>query len=154
MVLSQCLQVFRTNQRKIAVSLAHEREGKVGLVDTRDVKQTLTIVPFRHSKLSEILMDYLAGDGYVLSLKFFLMIVNVNPYKTRYDENLHAVLFVALAREVDFAVPEPEEEGEEKEGEEEEEEEEEEDSPTLADAPFDEIEYLRLQVILYLQFVG
>ncbi|KIK70421.1 hypothetical protein GYMLUDRAFT_32426 [Collybiopsis luxurians FD-317 M1] len=94
MVLGQCLQVLRTNQRKIAASLAHEGEGKAGRMDTRDVKQTLTIVPFRHSKLTEILMDYFAGDGRVV------MIVNVNPYDTGYDENSHVMKFAALAREV------------------------------------------------------
>ncbi|KAJ3815667.1 kinesin-like protein [Lentinula aff. lateritia] len=73
MVLGQCLQVLRTNQRKVA---------------------TLTIVPFRHSKLTEILMDYFAGDGRVV------MIVNVNPYDTGYDENSHVMKFAALAREV------------------------------------------------------
>ncbi|KAJ3994947.1 kinesin-like protein [Lentinula boryana] len=94
MVLGQCLQVLRSNQRKIAMSLSQEGEGKAGRMDTRDVKQTLTIVPFRHSKLTEILMDYFAGDGRVV------MIVNVNPYDTGYDENSHVMKFAALAREV------------------------------------------------------
>ncbi|KAJ3841324.1 kinesin-like protein [Lentinula raphanica] len=94
MVLGQCLQVLRSNQRKVAVSLSQEGEGKAGRMDTRDVKQTLTIVPFRHSKLTEILMDYFAGDGRVV------MIVNVNPYDTGYDENSHVMKFAALAREV------------------------------------------------------
>ncbi|KAF9072744.1 P-loop containing nucleoside triphosphate hydrolase protein [Rhodocollybia butyracea] len=94
MVLGQCLQILRSNQRKIAVSLSQEGEGKAGRMDTRDVKQTLTIVPFRHSRLTEILMDYFAGDGRVV------MIVNVNPYDTGYDENSHVMKFAALAREV------------------------------------------------------
>ncbi|KAJ4471430.1 kinesin-like protein [Lentinula aciculospora] len=100
MVLGQCLQVLRSNQRKVAVSLSQEGEGKAGRVDTRDIKQTLTIVPFRHSKLTEILMDYFAGDGRVV------MIVNVNPYDTGYDENSHVMKFAALAREV-YVSPTP-----------------------------------------------
>ncbi|KAJ3936725.1 MAG: kinesin-like protein [Lentinula lateritia] len=100
MVLGQCLQVLRTNQRKVAVSLSQEGEGRAGRMDTRDVKQTLTIVPFRHSKLTEILMDYFAGDGRVV------MIVNVNPYDTGYDENSHVMKFAALAREV-YVSPTP-----------------------------------------------
>jgi len=61
MVLGQCLEVMRSNQRKIAMSLA--QESKDGRVDTRDIKQGLAIVPFRHSKLTEALMDYFVGDG-------------------------------------------------------------------------------------------
>ncbi|KAE9409319.1 kinesin-domain-containing protein [Gymnopus androsaceus JB14] len=94
MVLGQCLEVLRSNQRKVALSLSQEGEGKAARMDTRDVKQTLTIVPFRHSKLTEALMDYFAGDGRVV------MIVNVNPYDTGYDENSHVMKFAALAREV------------------------------------------------------
>lgn len=67
MVLGQCLEVLRSNQRKVAISLSQEGEGKAGRMDTRDIKQTLTIVPFRHSKLTEALMDYFAGDGRVVS---------------------------------------------------------------------------------------
>lgn len=35
-------------------------------MDTRDVKKGLAIVPFRHSKLTEVLMDYFVGDGRVV----------------------------------------------------------------------------------------
>lgn len=71
MVLGQCLQVLRSNQRKVSMSLGQDvgvgkAAGKAGRMDTRDVKQTLAIVPFRHSKLTEILMDYFAGDGRVV----------------------------------------------------------------------------------------
>lgn len=65
MVLGQCLEVMRSNQRKVAVSLA--QESKNGRVDTRDIKQGLAIVPFRHSKLTEALMDYFVGDGRTVS---------------------------------------------------------------------------------------
>ena len=63
-------------------------------MDSRDVKKTLAVVPFRHSKLTEILMDYFTGDGRAV------MIVNVNPYDTGFDENVHVMKFSALAREV------------------------------------------------------
>jgi kinesin family protein 20 len=63
MVLGQCLEVMRTNQRRLATSLAREGQGKDGRMDTRDVKKNLAVVPFRHSKLTEALMDYFIGDG-------------------------------------------------------------------------------------------
>lgn len=58
MVLGQCMEVMRANQKKVAVSLAGQGRG-----DTRDVKRGLGVVPFRHSKLTEVLMDYFVGDG-------------------------------------------------------------------------------------------
>lgn len=62
MVLGQCMEVMRVNQKRLAQSLAN-----AGRVDTRDVKKTLAVVPFRHSKLTEILMDYFIGDGRVVN---------------------------------------------------------------------------------------
>lgn len=55
---------MRSNQKRLAQSLA-----AAGRMDTRDVKKTLAVVPFRHSKLTEILMDYFIGDGRVVSPK-------------------------------------------------------------------------------------
>ncbi|KAL0578476.1 hypothetical protein V5O48_003525 [Marasmius crinis-equi] len=102
MVLGQCLEVLRQNQKKVAVSLSQEGEGQDGRMDTREVKKGLAIVPFRHSKLTEALMDYFVGDGRTV------MIVNVNPYDTGYDENSHVMKFSALAREVYISpVPAP-----------------------------------------------
>ena len=60
MVLGQCMEVMRANQRRVAQSLAVSKNERS---DTRDVKKTLAVVPFRHSKLTEILMDYFVGDG-------------------------------------------------------------------------------------------
>ncbi|CCM00330.1 uncharacterized protein FIBRA_02360 [Fibroporia radiculosa] len=90
MVLGQCMETLRANQRSLARSLG----TTAGRVDTRDVKKGLAIVPFRHSKLTEILMDYFTGEGRAV------MIVNVNPYDTGFDENSHVMRFAALAREV------------------------------------------------------
>ncbi|KAJ7456551.1 kinesin-like protein [Mycena latifolia] len=98
MVLGQCLEVMRSNQRKLAVSLS--QDGLDGRMDTREVKRGLAVVPFRHSKLTEALMDYFVGDARAV------MIVNVNPYDTGYDENSHVMKFAALAREV-YVTPAP-----------------------------------------------
>ena len=87
------METMRTNQRVIARSLAGAVRADNRL-DTRDVKKGLAVVPFRHSKLTEILMDYFVGEGRAV------MIVNVNPYDTGYDENSHVMKFAALAREV------------------------------------------------------
>ncbi|KIM66993.1 hypothetical protein SCLCIDRAFT_1210448 [Scleroderma citrinum Foug A] len=93
MVLGQCMEVMRANQKRLAQSLAVP-----GRTDTRDIKKALAVVPFRHTKLTEILMDYFAGDGRVV------MIVNVNPYDTGFEENSHVMKFSALAREVSTVV--------------------------------------------------
>ncbi|KAG1757256.1 kinesin-domain-containing protein [Suillus lakei] len=93
MVLGQCMEVMRSNQKRLAQSLANP-----GRTDTRDVKKALAVVPFRHSKLTEVLMDYFVGDGRVV------MIVNINPYDTGFEENSHVMKFSALAREVSTAV--------------------------------------------------
>ncbi|KAG8951446.1 hypothetical protein FRC00_007255 [Tulasnella sp. 408] len=53
-----------------------------------------TIVPFWYSKLTELFQDYFEGDGKAV------MIVNVNPYDTGFDENSHVMKFAALARDV------------------------------------------------------
>jgi len=65
MVLGQCMEVMRTNQRKLAMSLS--QDSKEARMDTRDVKKGLAVVPFRHSKLTESLMDYFIGDGRTVS---------------------------------------------------------------------------------------
>ncbi|KAG1783598.1 kinesin-domain-containing protein [Suillus placidus] len=93
MVLGQCMEVMRSNQKRVAQSLANP-----GRTDTRDVKRALAVVPFRHSKLTEVLMDYFVGDGRVV------MIVNINPYDTGFEENSHVMKFSALAREVSTTV--------------------------------------------------
>lgn len=96
MVLGQCMETMRANQRALARSLGGAAGGRM---DTRDVRRGLAVVPFRHSKLTEVLMDYFVGEGRAV------MIVNVNPYDTGYDENSHVMKFAALAREVCTTAP-------------------------------------------------
>ncbi|KAI0032497.1 P-loop containing nucleoside triphosphate hydrolase protein [Vararia minispora EC-137] len=96
MVLGQCMEVMRANQRRIAQALGGPKGERA---DTRDVRKNLAVVPFRHSKLTEILMDYFVGDGRTV------MIVNVNPYDTGFDENSHVMKFAALAKEVHTPAP-------------------------------------------------
>jgi kinesin family member 20 len=61
MVLGQCLETLRSNQRRLGQSLLTP-----GRSDTRDVRRALQVVPFRHSKMTEMLMDYFVGDGRVV----------------------------------------------------------------------------------------
>ncbi|KAH9081853.1 kinesin-domain-containing protein [Lactarius deliciosus] len=75
MVLGQCIE------KRVAQSLATSQSQRS---DTRDVKKSLAVVPFRHSKLTEILMDYFTGEGRV---------------------NSSVMKFAALAREVSIVAP-------------------------------------------------
>lgn len=82
MVLGQCLEVLRSNQQKMAAP---------GVPGTR---KKLAIVPFRHSKLTEIFQNFFVGDGRAV------MMIHVNPFDTGFDENSHVMRFSALAREI------------------------------------------------------
>lgn len=82
MVLGQCLEVLRANQQKVAAP------APPGL------KKKLAVVPFRHSKLTEIFQNFFVGDGRAV------MVVHVNPYDTGFDENSHVMRFSAVAREI------------------------------------------------------
>ncbi|GAA5988196.1 hypothetical protein JCM11641_001608 [Rhodosporidiobolus odoratus] len=75
MVLGQCMEVLRKNQER--------GEGRKP-----------AIVPFRHSKLTEMFQSFFIGEGKAV------MIVNINPYSTSYDENSHVMKFSAVARGV------------------------------------------------------
>lgn len=77
MVLGQCMETMRANQRSIARGLGggvgrgweggERGGGEGGRYDTREAKKSLAVVPFRHSKLTEVLMDYFVGEGRVVS---------------------------------------------------------------------------------------
>ncbi|KAG1747484.1 kinesin motor domain-containing protein [Suillus lakei] len=86
-------RVMRSNQKCLAQSLANP-----GWADTCDVKRVLAVVPLRHSKFTEVLMDYFVGDGRVV------MIVNIDYYDTGFEENSHVIKFSALARDVSTTV--------------------------------------------------
>lgn len=72
MVLGQCMEVLRSNQKKLASSLAQEGSGRDGRMDTRDIRKTLSVIPFRHSKLTECLMDYFTSEGRVV--RYFVIL--------------------------------------------------------------------------------
>lgn len=57
------METMRANQRAVARSLNTNVGSNEGRLDTREVKRSLAIVPFRHSKLTEVLMDYFVGEG-------------------------------------------------------------------------------------------
>lgn len=80
-MLGQCFQTLRSNQQKLAAAPL----GK---------KPKQTPVPFRHSRLTEIFQGFFVGDGRAV------MIVNINPYDTGYEENTHVMRFSAVARDV------------------------------------------------------
>lgn len=79
MVLGQCMEVMRSNQRRLAISLS-QGVSKDSRMDTRDVKKGLAVVPFRHSKLTEALMDYFIGDGRVVSFVQIFSICSAIDY--------------------------------------------------------------------------
>lgn len=95
MVLGQCMEAMRSNQRRLAAMLAAPGRGGLDLHNpSAGVK--LAIVPFRHSKLTELFQDFFVGEHEGRAV----MIVNVNPYDTGIDENSHVMRFAALAKEV------------------------------------------------------
>lgn len=55
MVLGQCLEVLRANQQKMAASTP------------AGSKKKLAMVPFRHSKLTEVFQNFFVGDGRAVS---------------------------------------------------------------------------------------
>ncbi|PLW58455.1 hypothetical protein PCANC_00458 [Puccinia coronata f. sp. avenae] len=76
MVLGQCMKTLRKNQEQ------------------KEKNRKMTIVPFRHSKLTELFQSFFTGEGKTV------MIVNVNPCDTGFDENSHVMKFSAVASEV------------------------------------------------------
>ncbi|KAI8361766.1 kinesin motor domain-containing protein [Blakeslea trispora] len=76
MVLGQCMETLRLNQLKSSI-------GKKG-----------AMVPYRHSKLTELFKSSFEGDGEAV------MVVNINPFDTGFDENSHVMKFAAVAKDV------------------------------------------------------
>lgn len=52
-----------------------------------------SVIPFRHSKLTELFQSFFCGDGSAI------IIAAVNPYRTAYDENLQVLKFAAEAQQ-------------------------------------------------------
>src|ERR1700722_4888575 len=50
MVLGQCMEVMRANQRRVAMSLAVEGVGNDARIDTSAAKKGMAVVPFPHSQ--------------------------------------------------------------------------------------------------------
>ncbi|KAL1919089.1 uncharacterized protein VTP21DRAFT_2470 [Calcarisporiella thermophila] len=75
MVLGQCIELLRANQQL--------PEGKKPL-----------LIPFRHSKLTEMFKGSFTGDGNAV------MIVCVNPFDTGFDENTRVMRFASVAKNV------------------------------------------------------
>ncbi|CAO3697211.1 unnamed protein product [Rhizopus stolonifer] len=76
MVLGQCMETLRHNQIKKATG------------------RRAMMVPYRHSKLTELFKSSFEGDGKAV------MVVNVNPFDTGFDENSHVMKFAAVAKDV------------------------------------------------------
>ncbi|KAJ9105977.1 hypothetical protein QFC19_003312 [Naganishia cerealis] len=81
MTLGQCMETLRANQALLADK-------------TMQGRRKPAIVPFRHSKLTEMFQGFFAGQGRAV------MIVHVNPYDTGFDENSHVMRFSSIAREI------------------------------------------------------
>ncbi|KAJ1035992.1 hypothetical protein NDA13_000647 [Ustilago tritici] len=86
MCLGQCLETLRKNQIRVTGTT----EGGQAQI----IKRRMSIVPFRHSKLTELFQSFFLKDGKAV------MIVNANPYDTGFDENSHVMKFSAIAKEV------------------------------------------------------
>ncbi|KAN0063976.1 hypothetical protein ACQY0O_003582 [Thecaphora frezii] len=110
MCLGQCLETLRKNQSR-AASLSDaasqgpppawsgqaapaKPEYPTPLGGNTPLRKRPSIVPFRHSKLTELFQSFFTGEGRAV------MIVNANPYDTGFDENSHVMKFSAVAKEV------------------------------------------------------
>lgn len=72
MSLGRCMEIVRLNQ--------HNKRK--------------TLVPYKHSKLTEIFKSFFLGEGSAV------MLVCVNPFDTGFDENSHVMRFAAVARSI------------------------------------------------------
>lgn len=105
MCLGQCLETLRKNQVRAASMIpmltpmaSAQFEGSITATPPT-VKQPgkirrPSVIPFRHSKLTELFQPFFTGEGRTV------MIVNANPYDTGFDENSHVMKFSAAAKEV------------------------------------------------------
>lgn len=102
MCLGQCLETLRKNQARAMsfVPMPSPMSSMAGASNggamgaARVAKRRPSIVPFRHSKLTELFQSFFTGEGRAV------MIINVNPFDTGFDENSHVMRFSAAAKEV------------------------------------------------------
>lgn len=99
MCLGQCLETMRKNQCRAGIGLSapDKLSSSSGLYDAQR-RRRQSIVPFRHSKLTELFQSFFMGDGKVI------MIVNINPTGTGFEENANVMRFSAMAKEVGIHV--------------------------------------------------
>lgn len=96
MCLGQCLEIMRKNQIRAGICAPAERaEPQDGVGKPR---RRQSIIPFRHSKLTELFQSFFTGDGAVV------MIVNINPYSTGFEESANVMRFSAMAKDVGIHV--------------------------------------------------
>ncbi|WFD27362.1 succinate--hydroxymethylglutarate CoA-transferase [Malassezia nana] len=99
MCLGQCLETMRKNQLRAGIVAPSDAKAALAASHSEDPrKRRQSIVPFRHSKLTELFQSFFLGDGKVV------MIVNVHPFGTGYEENANVMRFSAMAKEVGIQV--------------------------------------------------
>ncbi|WFD43921.1 succinate--hydroxymethylglutarate CoA-transferase [Malassezia psittaci] len=92
MCLGQCLEIMRKNQIRAGHMNPIERVETTN--PSAKPRRRQSIVPFRHSKLTELFQSFFTGDGAVI------MIVNMNPHGAGFEESLNVLRFSAMAKEV------------------------------------------------------
>ncbi|PKI84137.1 hypothetical protein MVES_002007 [Malassezia vespertilionis] len=97
MCLGQCLETMRKNQIRAGLFAGEQREQSVAEALPKAPRRQ-SIIPFRHSKLTELFQSFFTGDGKVV------MIVNLNPFGTQFDENTNVMRFSAMAKDVGIHV--------------------------------------------------
>ena len=63
-------------------------------------KGDLRIVPFRESKLTQLFQNFFVGKGHCAGQGRVILLVNVSPAPSVFDETLQVLKFSALANQV------------------------------------------------------
>ena len=98
MCLGQCLETMRKNQIRAGIYAENAESEGAAPETVRKHTRRQSVIPFRHSKLTGLFQSFFTGDGKVV------MIVNVNPYATGYEENSNVMRFSAMAKDVGIHV--------------------------------------------------
>ncbi|PWN40390.1 P-loop containing nucleoside triphosphate hydrolase protein, partial [Ceraceosorus guamensis] len=92
--LGQCLKALRKNQARAAASV----QALNPIASARmEARRRPSIVPFNHSKLTEVFSSFFTGDGQAV------MILNLNPH-TEYRENHPVLEMSACVQDVSTSV--------------------------------------------------